>query len=426
MEPPNKRTRSNDEPATSYSFPDLSTLPEPVLLHILSFMNPKEAVQTCILSKRWRNLWTFIPSLNFEHFFFRDTTAAFVHFVANMLYFRGASKLDTFRLCWHVGGQHQVSEYGDEICEIHVSNASSWIFSALSCKPLVITLDLRGFTKLKLPHALFTCTSLEQLDLKLSNRDNEETIGPKYVNLSNLKKLKLSVLTLKDPVMQRILWGCPLLEELSLSECLLKFSEMKSDCLRHLTMKSCQGYGVVEIFMPSLISLDLKNSWSGVNKLSLKNTPSLVKVFVSYEYFDEEFSSSEFEFFNSLTTVTDLELFDTRVKDLLEKIIPNCPVFDNLKRLTFGKWLINEKLDLLCQLLQRTPNLEKLTIVHKKPARPGKAEKKCATGQIPFKCKQLKAIEIKYSDPSGVHEVVDILLRNTSHGERVRIDFSCF
>ncbi|KAJ4796263.1 F-box/RNI-like superfamily protein [Rhynchospora pubera] len=427
---PNKHTTSDDEPAMSHSLPELSALPEPVLIHILSFMDPKEAVQTCILSKQWRNLWTHIPSLNFEfkRFGVRCTTAAFVHFVANMLYFRGASKMDTFRLRWHAGSQHQVSSYSDVICEIHVSNASSWIFSALRCKPRVISLDFLGFTNLKLPHALFTCTSLEQLELKLSNRYNEETIGPKYVNLPNLKKLKLSVLTLKDPVMQEILWGCPLLEELSLSECILKFNKMKSDCLRHLTIKRCPGFGAVEIFMPSLISVHLEDSCPGVNKLSLKNTPSLVKVFISYEYFHEHFfSSAEFEFFNSLTTVTDLELYDTGVKALLEKIIPNCPVLDNLKRLTFGKWLINEKLDLLCQLLQHTPNLEKLTVVHKKPTNPGRIEKKRATGQIPFKCKQLKAIEIKYSDPSGVHELVDILVRNTSHGEKsVRIDFSRF
>ncbi|KAJ3702906.1 hypothetical protein LUZ61_006611 [Rhynchospora tenuis] len=427
MEPPNKHTRSNAEPAMSHSFPDLSALPEPVLIHILSFMDPKEAVQTCILSKRWRNLWTFIPSLNFEHFRYRGTTAAFVHFVANMLYFRGASKLDTFRLRWHAGCEHQVSDYGEEICEIHVSNASSWIFSALSCKPLVISLDLRGFTNLKLPHALFTCASLEQLDLKLNNRSNEETIGPKYVNLPNLKKLNLSLLTLNNPVMQGILRGCPLLEELSLSKCSLEFSEMKSDLLSHLTIISCQGSAVVEILMPSLILLHLKNFCPGDTELSLKNTPSLVKVFVSYEYFVEDlFSGAEYEFFKCLTTVTDLELYGLGVKVLLEKIILNCPLFNNLKRLTYGQWPMNEKLDLLCQLLQHTPNLEKLTIVQKKPANPGNAKEKGVTGQIPFSCKQLKAIEIKYSDPSGVHELVDILLRNTNHRERVLIGFSRF
>jgi len=60
----------------------LSDLPECVLLHILSFLNTKYAVQTCILSKRWKNIWKRLPNLiicyshfknpsDFEYFFHR-------------------------------------------------------------------------------------------------------------------------------------------------------------------------------------------------------------------------------------------------------------------------------------------------------------------------------------------------------------------
>lgn len=35
----------------------LNDLPNCLLLHILSFLNAKRVVQTCILSKRWKNLW---------------------------------------------------------------------------------------------------------------------------------------------------------------------------------------------------------------------------------------------------------------------------------------------------------------------------------------------------------------------------------
>ncbi|KAJ3702908.1 hypothetical protein LUZ61_006613 [Rhynchospora tenuis] len=394
MEPPNKKTRSNDELTMSRDLPDLSTLPDIVLIHILSFMEPKEAVQTCILSKRWRNLWTCVPSLNFDKSGFEGTHAAFVHFVSNMLLFRGASKLDTFRLRWHAC--EKVSTHGQEICQIHVSNASSWIFSALRCKPLTISLDLYGFAHLQLPHALFTCTSLEHLELQFFDLRRAAT-EPNYVNLPNLKKLKLRCFTLDDPVMQMILSGCPLLEELSLDSCSLNFSCMKSDMLRCLTIINCRGSILVEFFLPSLVSLSLKNEYPGQTKLSLKNTPSLLK-------------------------------------DLLEKTVPNCSIFGNLKQLTFGQWSINEKLDLLCQLLQHTPNLEKLNIVHKKDItyvpkkhmRSGEPKEKSATGQIPFRCEHLKTIEIRYSDPSGAHELVGILLQNISQGERVRIDLSRF
>ncbi|AES90420.1 F-box protein [Medicago truncatula] len=42
----------------------LSDLLEGVLLHILSLFDTKQAVQSCILSTRWRHLWKRIPSSN--------------------------------------------------------------------------------------------------------------------------------------------------------------------------------------------------------------------------------------------------------------------------------------------------------------------------------------------------------------------------
>ncbi|KAJ1686903.1 hypothetical protein LUZ63_018293 [Rhynchospora breviuscula] len=289
MEPPNKHSRSNDEPTMSQSLPDLSTLPESVLVHILSFMDPKEAIQTCVLSKQWRNLWTCIPSLNFDKRVFKGTGAAFVHFVTNMLYFRGASKLHTFRLYWQAS-QQKVSTCSEEICQIHVSAARAWIFSALSCKPVVISLNLQGFTNLKLPHALFTCASLEQLKLYVF-KNNEEDVLPKYVNLPNLKKLRLRSFTLNNPVMQGILSGCPLLDKLFLCGCSLNFSEMKSDLVREFIIVNSRGSGVVEICMPNLVSLYLVNDFPRLTKLYLKNTPSLVNMFVCYRRFVEYYIS---------------------------------------------------------------------------------------------------------------------------------------
>ncbi|XP_027364581.1 putative F-box/FBD/LRR-repeat protein At4g13965 [Abrus precatorius] len=40
----------------------LSDLPSEILLHIMSFMMIKDAVRTCILSKRWKDLWKFLPN----------------------------------------------------------------------------------------------------------------------------------------------------------------------------------------------------------------------------------------------------------------------------------------------------------------------------------------------------------------------------
>ncbi|CAI0413375.1 unnamed protein product [Linum tenue] len=42
----------------------LSHLPEPILHHILSFLDTKSAVQTCVLSRLWRCAWKGVPVLD--------------------------------------------------------------------------------------------------------------------------------------------------------------------------------------------------------------------------------------------------------------------------------------------------------------------------------------------------------------------------
>ncbi|XP_047166398.1 putative F-box protein At1g58310 [Vigna umbellata] len=44
----------------------ISELPDTLLLHIMSFMNPKYAVQTCVLSKRWNHLCKRLINLTYS------------------------------------------------------------------------------------------------------------------------------------------------------------------------------------------------------------------------------------------------------------------------------------------------------------------------------------------------------------------------
>ncbi|TXG49134.1 hypothetical protein EZV62_025009 [Acer yangbiense] len=63
----------------------LSSLPDCIIHHILSLTDTKNAVQTHVLSKKWRNHWTNIQSLNFDHSTF-SIWVGFKEFVLNIFW----------------------------------------------------------------------------------------------------------------------------------------------------------------------------------------------------------------------------------------------------------------------------------------------------------------------------------------------------
>jgi len=58
-----KRKRTSDERNKKDK---LSDLPYVILLHIMEFLSTKQAVQSCVLSKRWKNLWKSLNTLSFR------------------------------------------------------------------------------------------------------------------------------------------------------------------------------------------------------------------------------------------------------------------------------------------------------------------------------------------------------------------------
>ena len=62
----------------------ISNLPDPILVVILGLLATQEAVRTCVLSKRWNNLWTSLPVLNINA---RDSQAQYSMegIIANLL-----------------------------------------------------------------------------------------------------------------------------------------------------------------------------------------------------------------------------------------------------------------------------------------------------------------------------------------------------
>ncbi|XP_043690772.1 putative F-box/LRR-repeat protein At5g02700 isoform X2 [Telopea speciosissima] len=77
MEEQKKRRRTEE---TCYD--RITNLPEAVLRHIISFLPTEDAMKTSVLSKRWRYLWTCIPVLDFDEYFFSDQKALMDFYMA--------------------------------------------------------------------------------------------------------------------------------------------------------------------------------------------------------------------------------------------------------------------------------------------------------------------------------------------------------
>ncbi|RID68708.1 hypothetical protein BRARA_C00851, partial [Brassica rapa] len=75
----------------------ISSLPDPLLCHILCFLTTEQAVWTSVLSSRWRYLWKWVPRLELDSFDFTNDKVC-VDFIDEFLAFQGKSYLREFKL----------------------------------------------------------------------------------------------------------------------------------------------------------------------------------------------------------------------------------------------------------------------------------------------------------------------------------------
>ncbi|XP_078149936.1 F-box/FBD/LRR-repeat protein At1g16930-like isoform X2 [Carex rostrata] len=234
----------------------ISDLPDSLITQILSLLNPKEAVCTCILSKRWIDLWTFMDTLEFDYRISGfDRKNKFLRFVQGVLNRRGLSPLNNFKLTWQ-----SRSRRNHGIVEECINHA-------IACMPRVIYIYMDTHMVFNLPNSLFNCGSVKEMSLL-----GKQTLWksqPKFINLRSLQKLELGPILIKDDLIRMLLLGCPVLEELVLTRCRLMFNEVNSNVLKKLTIKKCS------------ISCRVKS-------ITLKNTSTLVTADLKISNVDDE------------------------------------------------------------------------------------------------------------------------------------------
>ncbi|CAF2112870.1 BnaCnng47890D [Brassica napus] len=247
----------------------VSSLPEEVLCHILSFMSTKEAALTSVLSKRWLSLWTLVPNLDVDDSVFlhpeegkrerEGILQSFMDFVERVLALQGDSPIKRFSLKCKTG--------------IDPDRVNLWIRNVLrrGVSDLELYLDFPRFGSsdnddedYQLPWEMFESKTL--VDLKLTSEFGVDWWRDQGTLLPMLKSLRIDsgVLVLLSDELEQFVYALPVVEELCLATMVWFDSDetVSSASLRKLTIyaKGFEDFGGdpkgFYFDTPSLVYLD--------------------------------------------------------------------------------------------------------------------------------------------------------------------------
>ncbi|CAN1334907.1 Putative F-box/LRR-repeat protein At5g02930 [Linum perenne] len=177
----------------------ISDLPDSILHYILSFLDSKSSVQTCILSRRWRCVWKYVDVLNFIRISLED--------------------------------DHQYERHVDQVLSLR-SDCSSVRKVRIDCEFHLYRMNLRDrvfdkIVKYAASHGvqeLFIC-SRQSKTVDSKTVDEVGLVCPCY---QSLKVLELSQASIEKTAFG--LWSClQLLGSLTLTDCWLKFGDASVD-----------------------------------------------------------------------------------------------------------------------------------------------------------------------------------------------------
>ncbi|PIA54266.1 hypothetical protein AQUCO_00900662v1 [Aquilegia coerulea] len=408
----------------------LNCLPDSLLLHILSFLEMPDVINTTLLSTRWRYLWTSISSLNFSGSALEDD----VTFIDRSLYHYEGSKVD--KLLIHF---------------IYINNTNdlqvdSWIRFARRHNVEEFVLDFfHGMypddwsdKHYKLPRSLFNFKSLTSLTLSFCILNL-----PDSIDLSSLKTLSLQFIDISSDMITHLTSSCPLLEDLYFEGC--NRHDHLNITITSQNLKSLRIYdfngdisGSISICAPNLLSLKCNSSLPR-EKYIVHSLPSLVTA----EFYDcGNYDSKEFEvgggyvwarLLGDLHHVKKLVLcrYFIQVLSIWEvQMLDSFPT--NAKHIELQTFLSKRELPGIFYILKNSSKLESLTI---RRLRLGNNIQCCRQIADKFDFKEAEFWESKGSDsPSLLQnlktvkvgivsmEFVKFLLRSSKALERMVID----
>ncbi|KAI4331951.1 hypothetical protein L6164_016895 [Bauhinia variegata] len=210
---------ANEKPSLGddYSQDIISTLPEEILSHILSFLATIDAVRTSVLSKNWIYKWTSITNLDVDDKLLysvksRTSKAVFINFMNRVLSHIQSSRINNVSL--------RFSKFKNK-----ASVLNSWISAVLNKGVQKLNIEyLYEDHPLKqldfvLPYSFFKSETLIELKLKLSNCIIRVPSGN---ILSNVRILKITLLNFVSNSLsesKQIILRFPVLKDFHMEYC---------------------------------------------------------------------------------------------------------------------------------------------------------------------------------------------------------------
>lgn len=239
----------------------ISLLPDSLLHSILSLLNTRQVVQTCVLSKRWKTIWTDIPTLNFDFDSYpfkqsiRNSSASnpkepsFERFILRVLSEHGCKNIITLNF--------SCSRDSDDTVSL-----VEWLICYASHVVQELCISTYKTIYYNWPCGLSTCSSLLVLKIKCGFVDD----------CGALKSASLRILEIECDWGDRydrkyneieMFSGCPNLESLVLVNYLFDSATISAPKLENLELCASSEWPLsfpqVELFAPSLKTLKFGN-----------------------------------------------------------------------------------------------------------------------------------------------------------------------
>ncbi|CAA7061919.1 unnamed protein product [Microthlaspi erraticum] len=342
----------------------ISSLPEPLLCHILSFLTTEEAVWATILSSKWRYLWKWVPRLELDTADFTNDRTC-VDFIDEFLNFQGKSYLREFKLRINqeeLNSQNKLSLYKQ--CLFRVDKRKIQRFQVEN------RLDRRssggGFmTSL----TLSVCESLVCLKLHFVELKDSESLS-----LPCLKTMYLEDVVFPSDAAAETLISCsPVLEVLKISLSIYDVVvalRVCSQSLKNFTLKRAdpdrrvKGAHSVVIDTPRLEYLSLMEYQSKSFKMISMSDSVKVDIDVNLKPMWHELSERNIihSLLDNFSRVGDLTISWQTLKIIYTLIRMNpLPKFHDLTRLR-ATMCSEAALELLPIVLESCPKLKHLTL----------------------------------------------------------------